>query len=120
MCLSTERDLYQRVRSGMKFDADRSMTEWNQTALSEVHALVIDDVRMDRSNHSQSILETIIDGRYRNCLCTILTTNLDPELFTHSVGDSIADRIVQTGWIQVMDWESFRGEQRMVDGVEHQ
>jgi DNA replication protein DnaC len=71
--------------------------------------LVIDafEVRGD-SQFENRMMDHIIDKRYDAMLATIVISNDKPEVLSSALGQSIMDRIAQTGGMIEMDGESFR------------
>ena len=71
--------------------------------------LVIDEAH-ERAETAweQRSLTDIIDRRYRTRLDTIIITNETADACERSLGDSIADRMVETGWMLNFDGPSYR------------
>lgn len=62
--------------------------------------LVIDDLGvefLDKNGHFLRVLDDVMDGRYREELPTLITTNLNAETFTERYGERITDRIREGG-----------------------
>lgn len=71
--------------------------------------LVIDECQeRGESAWENRILTHIIDRRYGAMLDTILIANLTPEEFSASMGESVIDRIRETGTLIECNWPSFR------------
>lgn len=54
------------------------------------------------------VLNNLLDKRYGDMSDTILIANLVPKAFEKSVGESIADRMRETGGLMECTWKSFR------------
>jgi DNA replication protein DnaC len=54
------------------------------------------------------LLTHLIDRRYGAEKDTLLITNQDKESFLHSIGESVASRISETGGVALCNWESYR------------
>ncbi len=79
-------------------------------AASSPALLVLDEVQVrNDSRWEGNCLTHLLDSRYGNCKSTILISNLMLDEFIASMGDSIMDRLTETGRIIVCDWPSFRG-----------
>jgi DNA replication protein DnaC len=73
------------------------------------HLLVIDEAHeRGHTDAENRILTLIIDRRYGDRKPTILIANSKPDAFREQIGESIFDRLVETGGIKVCDWPSFR------------
>lgn len=71
--------------------------------------LIIDEVQeRGESEWENRILAHLMDLRYGDMRDTLLIGNQTPGKFRESVGDSIADRLRETGGVIECTWESFR------------
>ena len=81
--------------------------------LASVPLLVLDEVHEISGTEWQGrILTLLVDARYREKRDTILITNAVPDVFFAAVGESVADRIHECGFILEVEWQSFRRGQR--------
>ena len=72
--------------------------------------LVLDEINVrGETPWEDKLLTHMIDCRYADCRHTILISNLGPEAMVASVGESIADRLRETGGVIECTWPSFRG-----------
>jgi len=61
----------------------------------EIRVLVIDDIGSSRlTDWGMSTLNSVVNSRYNNCLTTIWTSNMAPDLLYDYVGDRLASRIL--------------------------
>jgi DNA replication protein DnaC len=73
------------------------------------HLLVIDECHeRGHTDAENRILRLILDKRYAACRPTILIANNEPEAFRLQIGESVYDRLVETGGWITCDWQSFR------------
>ena len=82
------------------------------TLLKNSGPLVIDDLGTeyaDKHGHFDRILDELFDGRYREELPTLITTNLNHRAFVKRYGDRIADRIREGGAFYEFKGKSLRG-----------
>lgn len=71
--------------------------------------LVLDEVQVRNGSAWESnALTYLIDSRYAAMRSTILISNELPEAFAHSMGDSVMDRLTETGTVIGCTWDSFR------------
>lgn len=71
--------------------------------------LVIDEMQeRGETPWEDRTLNHLIDLRYGDMTDTLLIANLQPKAFKSSVGESIADRLRETGGIIECTWKSFR------------
>ncbi len=77
--------------------------------LQSVSLLIIDEIGLGYNSDSElDQLYNVIDGRYRDLLPTIFTTNLSTHDFRMVIGDRNFSRIRQDGcWVK-MNWEDYR------------
>jgi DNA replication protein DnaC len=76
--------------------------------------LAIDEYhRRGETAWEDTMLEMLVDRRYREKQDTILISSLDPEEFRECVGRAIWGRLMETGGIVKCDWESFRSAKRI-------
>ncbi|MEE9602564.1 MAG: ATP-binding protein [Thermoguttaceae bacterium] len=80
--------------------------------------LVVDECQeRGETDFENRMLNHIIDFRYGEMRDTLLIANLTPEALQESIGESIADRLRETGGIMVCDWPSFR-QKESTNGTE--
>lgn len=101
-------EVFLRIRSAMRTDGDSEMS-----AVSEFlkpHLLVIDafEVRGDTSFENR-IMDHIIDKRYDAMKTTIIISNDTKDNLIKTLGESVCDRMRESGGIVEMNWKSFRG-----------
>lgn len=78
-------------------------------ALSTPSLLVIDEVQVrSESVWENNMLTYLLDVRYAAQRATVLICNLTPDAFAAHMGDSVMDRISETGGIVICDWPSLR------------
>jgi DNA replication protein DnaC len=71
--------------------------------------LVIDEMHIrGETRWEDNALDHLVDVRYGDRTDTLFVANLKPKAFTASIGESIADRIRETGGIVECNWKSFR------------
>ena len=71
--------------------------------------LVIDELAVrGETPYEDRVLTHILDSRYDAKRDTILISNQEPQNFTAIIGDSIRDRMHETGGIIECTWDSFR------------
>lgn len=81
-----------------------AMEVWTRPKL-----LVIDECQeRGETEWENRMLTHIIDRRYGAKLDTVLISNLTSEAFAASMGESVIDRLRETGTLIVCDWPSFR------------
>ena len=79
--------------------------------ITQVHALVIDDLGieyLDQKDRYLSTLEEILSARFANRRPTLLTTNLTPEKFKERYGERLVSRINEDGAFVVCGGEDLR------------
>lgn len=108
-------DLLMRVRSTYMPSAGE--TEWAIiSALQRARLVVLDDVgaehRRDGSTWGPSILEAIIDGRYRRQRATILTTNLEPAALQAGMDPRTVSRLTAVAQVIQFGAEDMRVMER--------
>jgi len=101
-------DVFVRLRDTMRKDNGSEAAAIRELVLPDV--LVIDayEVRGDTPFEDRS-LNNIIDKRYDEMKTTIIISNDTEESFLKAVGNSIEDRMTETGEIVVLNGKSFRG-----------
>ncbi|MGL6010202.1 MAG: ATP-binding protein, partial [Shewanella oncorhynchi] len=77
--------------------------------LTRVSLLVIDEIGVQfNTDAERDQIFGVIDGRYRDLMPTILTTNLNTTKLNDAIGDRSYSRLRENGrWIK-FDWEDFR------------
>lgn len=87
-------------------------SEEQMGSLERARKLVIDDLStefVDEKGSLSSLLDGLVDARYRNLLPMIITTNLSAKDFKKRYGERIADRIRESGAFVPFDEPSMRG-----------
>ncbi|MCW5319650.1 DNA replication protein DnaC [Verminephrobacter aporrectodeae subsp. tuberculatae] len=81
--------------------------------LTSVSLLVIDEIGVQfNTDAERDQLFGVIDGRYRDLMPTILTTNLNRKLLLGAIGERSYSRLREEGnWVP-FDWEDFRGKKK--------
>ena len=73
--------------------------------------LAIDELGVRaETDFEQRTLVHVLDGRYNGNKDTILIANQTPDAFRESIGDSVFDRLRETGGVMEFTWPSFRGK----------
>jgi DNA replication protein DnaC len=81
-----------------------------ESKYARVNLLVLDEVQERGETAWEDLMLTrLVNKRYQNEKITILISNQSPQEFISRVGESVADRISDTGGIIVCDWPSLRG-----------
>jgi len=74
--------------------------------------LILDEVGVQfGTEHEKILLFEILNGRYQNCLSTILISNLSATDLEAFLGQRVMDRYRECGAVIAFDWESQRGKQ---------
>ena len=84
--------------------------------IEHAKALVLDDLGaeyLDDKGALASLLESIIDARYRHVLPTVITTNLRSAAFKERYGERVADRIRECGEFVELQGGSLRPRKRV-------
>ena len=101
-------DMFAQIRSAsiaQERSEDLVVSDWASYGL-----LVIDELQERReSDWEQTTLTWLLDKRYGAQRSTLMISNLKPSEFVKSVGESVVDRMRETGVIVECDWPSFRG-----------
>ena len=72
--------------------------------------LVIDEAQLrGETDFEQRMLDYLIDLRYGDLSDTLLISNMTPDVLAKALGESISDRLRETGFVLPCKWESFRG-----------
>lgn len=102
-------DIFLRIREGMKTVGDSEKAAIENFVYP--HVLVIDafEVRSD-SLFENRMLDHIIDKRYDAMRSTIILSNDTEEGLKTALGESVVDRMRETGGIIECAWGSFRGK----------
>lgn len=100
-------DMFLKIRMAMKTDGGSEYTAIKEYI--KPFLLVIDafEVRGDTAFEDR-LLNHIIDKRYDDMKSTIIISNDGEEKFINVLGNSIMDRMRETGGMVSMDWKSFR------------
>ncbi len=81
--------------------------------LTSVSLLVIDEVGVQfNTDAERDQLFGVIDGRYRDLMPTILTTNLSRKKLQQAIGERSYSRLREDGVWVPFDWEDFRAQNR--------
>lgn len=105
-----------KIRSAVELAADlkADLETQGENGWFREHAmlklLVVDEIQNSGSEYVRTMLETLIDARYREERPTILIGNLSAGQFSAAVGPSTSDRCNEGGGLVVCDWPSFRGQ----------
>lgn len=106
---ATARELVLMLRQGWSDKSAPSEIEVLRM-LSSVGLLVIDEVGVQfGSDAERDQLFAVIDGRYRECMPTIFTTNLRKQALRDALGERSFDRIREGGKWVAFDWQTYRG-----------
>lgn len=81
-------------------------------AFSEVDLLILDEVGAQLGSDWEKLaLFKIMQERYKECLPTIIISNLTHEEFKKYVGDRVDDRLQENKGVRlIFDWESYRSK----------
>ncbi len=106
----TVRDMIREVRATWHRDAPE--TEANVIdRLTQAPLLVLDEVGvMTGTDNEMLILFDVLDGRYREGLPTIVSSNLNRQGLQDTLGERMYDRLRDGGKVLVFDWASHRGK----------
>lgn len=105
----TVRDVIREVRATWHRDAPE--TEVAVIAkLTQSPLMVLDEVGvMAGTDNEMLILFDVLDGRYREGLPTIVSSNLNRQGLQDALGERMYDRLRDGGKVLVFDWASHRG-----------
>lgn len=102
-------DFFMRVKDSYSSDSSEASSF---ASFLYPRLLVLDEVQVrNESRWEDNCLTYLLDRRYGACKSTILISNQQADEFARSVGDSIMDRLGETGLIIMCNWPSFRGSQ---------
>ena len=91
------------------YKGDTSHRHW-MNANSKIKLFIIDEIHMRKGTEDeQMILEELIDARYGRLVPTIIIANNTKKGLKENLGESIADRLRETGTAVVCDWGGYRG-----------
>jgi DNA replication protein DnaC len=97
-------ELREAYKDGLKI-TERGVFE----KFTKPHLLVLDECHeRGFTDHENRALVLLIDKRYCDAKPTILIANMTPEEMRRNIGESIFDRLIETGGYIVCDWDSFR------------
>lgn len=101
-------ELFMAVKSTYgKASTDNETNALKQFVLPDV--LVIDEIQVrGETEWENNLLTYVIDARYAANKATLLIANLKVEAFKESMGDSVVQRLIETGDIIICDGASFR------------
>lgn len=86
--------------------------------LTSMSLLVIDEIGVQfNTDAERDQLFGVIDGRYRELMPTILTTNLNRKALKEAIGERSYSRLREEGTWVVFDWEDFRARSRAEKGA---
>tara|TARA_R100000808_G_C2133507_1_gene142210 strand:+ start:862 stop:1485 length:624 start_codon:yes stop_codon:yes gene_type:complete len=114
----TASDMYRKLRSTFEDDStlnyDKEMDRLcGKNREEPIDLLVIDEIHESKRSEWESHRMTeIVDARYARSLSTILITNEKPEEALEMLGESIKDRIWESGSVIPFRWGSFRKQLR--------
>ena len=105
----TVRDVIREVRATWHRDAPETevavIAKLTQSAL-----MVLDEVGvMAGTDNEMLILFDVLDGRYREGLPTVVSSNLNRQGLQDALGERMYDRLRDGGKVLVFDWASHRG-----------
>lgn len=103
-------DLVRMVRDTWRRDSARSESQVLDT-LGRLDLLVLDEVGVQYGTEGeQVVLFDVLNRRYRDCMPTIMLTNLKAAEFEEYIGARAFDRLKEGGiWLR-FGWESHRGK----------
>jgi DNA replication protein DnaC len=100
---------YLEVRAAFKTGATRTELAALLPYL-KAGLLILDEIHVrGETDWENRLLTHMIDCRYADCRHTILISNLGRDAMVQSVGESVADRLRETGGVIECTWPSFRG-----------
>lgn len=109
-CLYTKStDVFLRIRESMRIEGDSeraAIIEYVKPFLLVIDAF---EVRSE-SLFENRMMDHIIDKRYDALKSTLIISNDTPEVLNKQLGESICDRIRETGGMVVLDEMSFRAK----------
>ena len=109
---STVPELIRAVRDTWRKESKFSTTQVIESMRS-MDLLVIDEVGVQTgTDGEQVILYDILDGRYRDCMPTVMVTDLDGKAMRQAIGDRLYDRLRETSRRVLFDWDSHRPKAR--------
>ena len=100
------------IRDSWRRDAPKSSTEIVADLIAP-DLLVLDEVGVQQGSQDDVLLvHRIIDGRYEAMRPTVITSNLDMDGLTRSLGGRCLERLRENrGIFVVFDWKSFRTQE---------
>lgn len=106
-------DIIRRLREGWRRDA--AMSEAQALDLyGSLDLLVIDELGVQFGSDAEQLqLFDVLNRRYRDNKPTILLTNLNLDGVKTFLGERTYDRLRETGYFVMFDWNSYRGVARM-------
>jgi len=105
MKIITEVDLFYRMR-----EAPNQQAEWHLLKdIRTIDILLIDDIgTANAGNKALETLFNILDWRGKNCLATVITTNMTIQEIAQGYGEKIASRIIEMCKVIIMNGEDYR------------
>lgn len=109
VCFGTVLELLRTVKDTYRKDSPRTETEAIADLL-RYDLLILDEVGVQiGSEHEKNLLFEILNGRYQDCLPTILLSNLNAADLEAFLGQRVMDRYRECGAVVAFDWQSHRG-----------
>ncbi len=104
-------DMIRHLKSAWSKDSEYTEAEVIDF-YANVDLLVIDEVGVQfNSDTEKMFIFDIINGRYDNCLPTVIISNLDLDGVKSVIGDRCVDRLREdNGKVLAFNWESHRGK----------
>lgn len=100
-------DLMDAFKNSYRRDAEET-TQDVKERFSEIGLLVIDEVGLGFGTEAETrLLTQIIDARYRECLPTVLISNLDSQALSDAIGARALSRFADAPFVR-FDWPDHR------------
>lgn len=100
------------VRSSDLSDALRASSVAEKNAIKKVKHLMVDDLRIKPAGMVTdafiTLVEDIIDYRYRHKLFTVITSNCSPRAFSEVYGDPVFSRLMQSAELGLVTGDDLR------------
>jgi len=102
-------DMIRRLKSTWAKDSNESEEDAIE-AFVEVDLLIIDEIGVQFGSDTEKMfMFDIINGRYEECLPTVIISNLDVDGVKEIIGERCIDRLREDGGkVVAFDWESYR------------
>lgn len=109
VCFATVTDCLRFVKDTYRKDSERTERQAIAT-LMDYDLLILDEIGVQLgTDHEKLLLFEILNGRYQDCLPTILLSNLSAEDLETYLGQRVMDRYRECGAVMAFDWASHRG-----------